>query len=81
MSAARRTRALCLMALSNRIFDRSFCDSLSSETLAPLVREIGWSYNLIIMEQCEDDLEREFYIRMTSKFGLLSWLVSGEILV
>lgn len=40
-----------------------------SEKLAPLVREIGWSHNLIIMERCEDDLEREFYIRLTSKFG------------
>ena len=26
-----------------------------AEKLAPLVREIGWSYNLIIMEQCEGD--------------------------
>jgi predicted nuclease of restriction endonuclease-like (RecB) superfamily len=39
------------------------------EKLAPLVREIGWSHNLIIMEKCKDDLEREFYIRMTRKFG------------
>jgi predicted nuclease of restriction endonuclease-like (RecB) superfamily len=37
--------------------------------LAPLVREIGWSHNIIIMERCSDDLEREFYIRMTRKFG------------
>ncbi len=37
--------------------------------LAPLVREIGWSRNIIIMEWCRDDLEREFYIRMTRKFG------------
>ncbi len=53
--------------------------SKTSEKLALLVREIGWSHNLIIMEQCEDDLEREFYIRMTSKFGLLQRLGSGEI--
>ena len=37
--------------------------------LAPLVREIGWSHNIIIMERCKDDLEREFYIRMIRKFG------------
>ncbi|HEY6586309.1 MAG TPA: PDDEXK nuclease domain-containing protein [Candidatus Methanoperedens sp.] len=37
--------------------------------LAPMVREIGWSHNIIIMEKCGDDLEREFYIRMTRKFG------------
>jgi predicted nuclease of restriction endonuclease-like (RecB) superfamily len=39
------------------------------EKLAPLVREIGWSHNLVIVEQCKDPLEREFYIRMTRKFG------------
>jgi len=37
--------------------------------LAPLVREIGWAHNVIIMEKCKDDLEREFYIKMTKKFG------------
>jgi len=39
------------------------------EKLAPLVREIGWSHNLVILERCKDPLEREFYIRMTRKFG------------
>ena len=40
-----------------------------SEKLAPLVREIGWTHNLLILERCHDPLEREFYIRMTAKFG------------
>jgi predicted nuclease of restriction endonuclease-like (RecB) superfamily len=40
-----------------------------SEKLAPLVREISWSHNLIILERCSDPLEREFYLRMTRKFG------------
>jgi len=39
------------------------------EKLAPLVREIAWSHNLVIMERCKDPLEREFYLRMTRKFG------------
>ena len=39
------------------------------EKLAPLVREIGWSHNLAILERCKEALEREFYIRMTRKFG------------
>jgi predicted nuclease of restriction endonuclease-like (RecB) superfamily len=39
------------------------------EKLAPLVREIAWSHNLVILEQCNDPLEREFYLRMTRKFG------------
>lgn len=40
-----------------------------SEKLAPMVREIGWSHNLVVMEKCKDHLEREFYIRMTRKYG------------
>jgi hypothetical protein len=41
----------------------------NEQKLSPLVREIGWSHNLIIMMWCKDQLEREFYIRMTRKFG------------
>jgi len=41
----------------------------ASEKLAPLVREISWSHNLVVLERCKDPLEREFYIRMTKKFG------------
>ncbi len=37
--------------------------------LSPMVTEIGWSHNLIILTQCKDPLEREFYIRMIRKFG------------
>lgn len=37
--------------------------------LAQLVREIGWSHNLVIMERCKDDLQREFYVRMTHRMG------------
>jgi predicted nuclease of restriction endonuclease-like (RecB) superfamily len=39
------------------------------EKLQPLVGEISWTKHLVIMAKCKDDLEREFYIRMTSKFG------------
>lgn len=40
-----------------------------NEKLAPLVREIGWTHNIAIFERCKDSLEREFYIRMTRKYG------------
>jgi predicted nuclease of restriction endonuclease-like (RecB) superfamily len=40
-----------------------------SEKLALLVREIGWSHNLVILQRCSDPQEREFYLRMTRKFG------------
>lgn len=41
----------------------------TSEKLAPLVREIDWSHNILIMEHCKNSLQREFYILMTRKFG------------
>lgn len=42
---------------------------LENTKLQPMVAEIGWTHNLLIMEKCKDDLEREFYIRMTRKHG------------
>lgn len=41
----------------------------NNEKLARLVPEIGWSHNILIMQKCKDDPQREFYIRMTRKFG------------
>ncbi len=49
---------------------RSFYVAYSqNEKLQSMVAEIGWTHNLVILEKCKDDLEREFYIRMTRKFG------------
>jgi predicted nuclease of restriction endonuclease-like (RecB) superfamily len=41
----------------------------NNQKLAPLVREIGWTHNIVILEKCKDELSREFYIIMTRKFG------------
>lgn len=49
---------------------KQFYQSYALNTkLSPMVREIGWTHNIIILMNCKDDLEREFYIRMTRKFG------------
>ena len=40
-----------------------------SEKLQPLVAEISWTKNVIIMESCKDDIRREFYLKITKKFG------------
>jgi predicted nuclease of restriction endonuclease-like (RecB) superfamily len=40
-----------------------------SPKVQPLVAQIGWTQNLIILQRCKVPLEREFYIRMTKKFG------------
>lgn len=37
--------------------------------LAPLVRELGWSHNRIVLEKCKDGLERVRRLRMTRRFG------------
>ena len=39
------------------------------EILSPLVREISWTKNLVILERCKEAAEREFYIRHTKQFG------------
>ena len=49
-----------------RIFYETYAQN---EKLAPLVREISWSKNIVIMEGCKNKLEREFYLRMARKFG------------
>jgi len=41
----------------------------ATPNLQPLVGEIGWAHNLAILSRCKDPLEREFYLRMTRKFG------------
>jgi predicted nuclease of restriction endonuclease-like (RecB) superfamily len=33
-------------------------------SLAPLVRELSWTHNLLIMSRCKRDEEREFYLRV-----------------
>lgn len=40
-----------------------------SPKVQPLVAQIGWTQNLIILQRCKNPLQREFYIRMTKKFG------------
>lgn len=40
-----------------------------NEKLSPLVTEIAWSHNLVILNKCKNDLQREFYLRMTRRYG------------
>ncbi|MBO7411674.1 MAG: DUF1016 family protein, partial [Ottowia sp.] len=59
---------------------KSFFETYSStEKLAPLVREIGWSHNLLILSRCKDAQEREFYLRMTRKFGWSKNVLAHQI--
>ena len=40
-----------------------------SEFLPPLVGEIAWTHNYVIVEKCKDPNERLFYIHQTKNFG------------
>lgn len=45
----------------------------------PLVALVGWTHNLIIFQRCKDPLEREFYLRMTRKFGWSKSVLAHQI--
>lgn len=50
-----------------------------SAKLAPMVREIDWAHNVVILQRCKDALEREFYVRMTRKFGWSKSVLAHQI--
>jgi predicted nuclease of restriction endonuclease-like (RecB) superfamily len=54
----------------NIFYMREFYQTYSAlPKVQPLVAQIGWTHNLVILQRCKDPLEREFYLRMTRKFG------------
>lgn len=49
---------------------RQFYEAYANdEKLAPMVREISWTKNLVILERCKDSAERQFYLERTKQFG------------
>ena len=46
--------------------------------LQPLVAEISWSHNVILMEKCKNLLEREFYMVLTKKYGWTKNILMGR---
>lgn len=47
--------------------------------LQPLVGEIGWTHNLLILSRCKDAQQREFYLRMTRKLGWSKNVLAHQI--
>ncbi|MDO9224751.1 MAG: PDDEXK nuclease domain-containing protein [Pseudomonadota bacterium] len=47
--------------------------------LQPLVAEISWAKNLVILGRCKDPLEREFYLRATAHFGWTKAVLQHQI--
>lgn len=56
-----------------------YCTYADRLKLQPLVAEISWTKNLLIMGQCKDDLEREFYLRATARFGWTKAILQHQI--
>jgi len=56
-----------------------FKEYRDKEKLQPLVRELSWVKNLVIMSRCKDDLEREFYLRATARFGWTKSVLQHQI--
>lgn len=43
------------------------------------MREISWGNNVVIMEKCKDDLQREFYIQMAKRYGWTKRILANFI--
>jgi len=64
----------------NVFYMREFYLSYSElPKVQPLVAQIGWTHNLIILQRCKDPQQREFYIRMTRKFGWSKNVLTHQI--
>jgi predicted nuclease of restriction endonuclease-like (RecB) superfamily len=47
--------------------------------LQSLIGEISWAKNLLVMARAKDDLEREFYLRATARFGWTSKVLQHQL--
>jgi predicted nuclease of restriction endonuclease-like (RecB) superfamily len=64
----------------NLWFMRQFYGEYADKpNLQPLVREISWTKNLIIFSRCKDDLEREFYLRATARYGWTKAVLQHQV--
>lgn len=64
----------------NLWFMRQFYNEYRDHSnLQPLVREISWAKNLAIFTRCKDELEREFYLRATARFGWTKAVLQHQI--
>lgn len=67
-------------SVQNLWYMRKFYSEYSdSERLQPLVGEIGWSHNVVILDHCKDPLQREFYLRMTRRMGWTKRVLAHQI--
>jgi predicted nuclease of restriction endonuclease-like (RecB) superfamily len=64
----------------NLWFMRQFySEYVGKPNLQPLVREISWTKNLIIFSRCKDNLEQEFYLRATARYGWTKAVLQHQV--
>jgi len=67
-------------SIQNLWYMRQFYSTYKDITkLQPLVGEIGWTHNILIMSKCKDNLEREFYLKSSKKFGWTKNVLINQI--
>jgi predicted nuclease of restriction endonuclease-like (RecB) superfamily len=59
-----------------RTFYREYKDL---PNLQPLAAEISWTKNTVILDRCNNTLEREFYLRATARFGWTRRVLEHQI--
>ncbi|UFX82759.1 DUF1016 N-terminal domain-containing protein [Candidatus Absconditicoccus praedator] len=50
-----------------------------NKKLAPLVQEISWSNNIIILEKCKDEFQIEYYLKLANKMHLSKRVLQNKI--
>jgi hypothetical protein len=47
--------------------------------LQPLAAQISWANNIIILEKCETDFQKEYYIKLSMKLHLSKRVLQNKI--
>jgi predicted nuclease of restriction endonuclease-like (RecB) superfamily len=56
-----------------------YCEYVDKPNLQSLIGEISWTKNLVIFGRCKDDLEREFYLRATARYGWTTAVLKHQV--
>lgn len=56
-----------------------YCEYVDKPNLQLLIGEISWTKNLVIFGRCKDDLEREFYLRATARYGWTTNVLKHQV--
>jgi predicted nuclease of restriction endonuclease-like (RecB) superfamily len=68
------------LSARNLWYMRNLYQEYSQSTiLQPVVAEIGWTHNIIILEKCKEEHQRFFYIEMTRRFSWSKTLLINAI--